>query len=266
MKAEYIGEFFLSASDANAEGKLSLTVLSDKIIDVATRHANSLGIGNPVMAHLNAGWILSRLTIEMHNYPEVNAGYRIKTWIEDFNRHFSTRCFSIETKDGEVLGYARSIWLVMDAINHTNFGTSHLSLPQEVVTGIDVPIARQEKHIPILPKDSSDGERSKYLIATHPASGYTFKYCDLDSYRHVNTVKYITLLLNQFTLQQHDETTVERLELSFLHEASYGMEITLLRSDSISSPLLSSFQLSDASDGKILLFARIERKATINPL
>ena len=260
MNPVYQGKYFLSAGDANAEGRLSLTMLTTKIIDVATEHANALGIGNPMMAHLNAGWILSRLTLEMKNYPVVNNQYVLKTWIEDFNRHFSTRCFSIESPEGEIYGYARTVWLVMDAVNHTNYGTSHLSLPPEAIVGEGVPISKQEKHVSILPADFEGDINTRQIIATHKPYHYTFKFCDIDFYRHVNTVRYIALLLNQFTLSEHDETLIERMELSFLHEASYGMHTTLLRADSKDTEMESSFQLSDDADNKALLFARIKRR------
>ena len=260
MADTHSGEFFLSAGDANAEGQLSLTTLTAKIIDVATEHANLLGIGNPVMSHLNAGWILSRITIQMLHYPTVNSSYIIKTWIQNFNRHFSTRCFSIEAPDGQIYGYCRSVWLVMDYVNHSNFGTSHLHLPQEAVAGVDVPIPTQQKHIAISTPDNVPEPPHKCLLATAPPFFYTFSYCDLDYYRHVNTVRYVALLLNRFSLEQHDDSFIERMELSFLHEASYGMDTVLLRADNEENPMNSSFQLSDTASGNALLFARINRK------
>lgn len=252
--------FFLSAGDANAEGTLSVTVLATKIIEIATEHANLLGIGNPSMQDINVGWVLSRLTIEMKQYPLVNSNYILKTWIEDFNRHFSARCFSIEDDNKNILGYARSIWMLMDATSHTNYGLSHLHLNDDVISGESAPIDRQEKHIPIMPEGTTSSLNKKYLVATAKPYFYRFKYCDLDFYRHVNTVRYIAMLMNQFSLEEHDNYMIERLELSFLHEASFGMETTLLRSDDDLSSLHSSFQLSETSSGKPLLFARVHRK------
>lgn len=252
-------QYFLSANEANAEGLLSLTSLTSNIIDIATDHANSLEIGNPSMSEMNAGWVLSRLTIDMKSLPKINSHYILKTWIEDFNRHFSARCFSVSSPEGEIYGYCRTIWLIIDAVSHKNLGLSHLHLPPEMISGESAPIPRQEKHFPIVEKIEADSP-GKSILATHKPYHYTFKYCDLDFYRHVNTVKYVTLLLNQFTLKEHDETMVARMELSFLHEASYGMETVLLRSDSPEDPLLSSFQLSDKSNGNALLFARIKRE------
>lgn len=249
--------YFLSASDANAEGVVSLTSLTANIIDIATDHANSLGIGNPTMEDMHAGWILSRITIDLKKSPKVNTHYVLKTWIEDFNRHYSARCFSISSPEGEIYGYCRTIWLVIDALTHKNLGLSHFNMPQELILGDKAPIPTQEKHFPIV--ENEEEASGKAIRATHKPYHYRFQYCDLDFYRHVNTVRYVTLLLNQFTLKEHDTTRVKRLELSFLHEACYGMETVLLRSDSPENPLLSSFQLSNSSDGTALLFARVLR-------
>lgn len=250
-------KYFLSANDANAEGNLSLTSLTSNIIDIATDHANSIGIGNPTMVDIHAGWILSRLTIDLKETPKVNSEYVLKTWIEDFNRHFSARCFSITSPEGKIYGYSRTIWLVMDAVNHKNLGLSHLNLPKEMILGESAPISRQEKHFPIV--ENEKDVIGKSILATHNPYRYTFQYCDLDFYRHVNTVRYVTMLLNQFTLKEHDESRVSRIELSFLHEASYGMNTILLRADSKDDSLLSSFQLTDASNNNALLFARVKR-------
>ena len=248
--------YFLSASDANAEGEIALTTLTRNIIDIATDHANSLCIGNPTMEDMNAGWILSRLTIDLEDSPKVNSVYVLKTWIEDFNRHFSARCFSIASPEGKIYGYCRTIWLVMDAVNHKNLGLSHLNLPKEMISGESAPIPRQEKHFPIV---SDNDPQGKSIKATASPFKYRFQYCDLDFYRHVNTVRYVRLLLDQFSLKEHDETRVKRIELSFLHEASYGMDTELLRSDDKADPLLSSFQLSDTNTQNALLFARVQR-------
>lgn len=259
MEPIYSESYFLSAGETNAEQEMALPLLVTKLIDIATAHANSLGIGNPAMTHLNAGWVLSRLTIDMDCYPKVNDTYTISTWIESLNRHFSLRSFKVESADGKIFGYARSVWMVMDTVRHTNVGLSHISLPDELINGKPVPIDPQQRHVPIVETDFSGKLPTGSLTATAQPFTYRFKYCDLDSYRHVNTVRYVVLLLNRFSLEEHDQAFVKRLELSFLHEAKYGMETCVLRSDSPDS-MLSSFQISNTLDNSPLFFARLLRK------
>ena len=56
---------------------------------------------------------------------------------------------------------------------------------------------------------------------------YTFKFCDLDFNRHVNTVRYIDLILDFWSLAHYDAHTVARIDLYFHKECHYGEEITL---------------------------------------
>lgn len=254
MQPIYTETCFLSAGEANPEQELSLPILMAKLIDIATAHANHLGIGNPAMKDLSAGWVLSRVTIDMDSLPRVNDTYCISTWVVAFNRHFSERDFCISSPDGKIYGYARSVWMVMSTIDHSNVGLSHLSLDEALIDGRQAPIERQEKHRVILPPDPKSEDSHSDLVATHPIYRYCFKYCDLDSYRHVNTVRYVSLLLNRFTLETFDKKFVSRLELSFMHEAKYGVNIDLLRHDS--EPGKSSFLIVEEG-GRPLFYARI---------
>ncbi len=248
--------FFNSANESNPEGELAVNVLASNIIEIATAHANALGIGNPAMAHLGAGWVLSRLTLEMSRYPECNSSYTINTWVENWNRHFSTRDFSIEDKEGNVLGYARSVWMVLDMKTHENFGLSHLSLPEDAVTGKKCPVAPQAKHVEIMPFDTADENiPARALKANAPDTVYTFKYNDIDFYRHVNTVRYITILLNRYSLEDFDRNYLKRLELSFLHEGSFGDTVSILRYNS--SGFESSYSLVSHKTGMPVIFARL---------
>lgn len=251
-------KFFNSANESNPEGELAVNILVSNIIEIATAHANSLGIGNPAMAHLNAGWVLSRLTIEMNRYPKCNESYTLHTWVEGWNRHFSTRCFSVEDEQGEIIGYARSVWMVLDMRTHDNFGLSHLTLPEGAISGTDCPIASQGRHAEILPPDTPDDQiPAKALKATSAVRRYTFKYNDIDFYRHVNTVRYVTILLNQYTLSDFDERFVQRLELSFMHEGSFGDTVSILRHDYTADGSDAAFSLFSEEKQLPLIFARL---------
>lgn len=244
MQPVYKSCIFISAGDVNAEGEFGLPQITAALIDIATLHANSLGIGNPVMADLNAGWVLSRLTIEMFKYPRANDQCVVETWVEEWNRHFSMRSFRLSSPSGEVYGYARSVWMVMTTDTHENFGLGHLSLPEECLkTGLPNPIARQARH-------------QAEIESTSPDTVYTFGYCDIDFYRHVNTVSYVRLLLNSFTLAQMDANRVERLELSFLHEGKYGEPALLRRNEGEEG--MNTFLLRAETDERPIMYGRVK--------
>lgn len=252
---EFSQDFFVSANEANPEGELALNILVSDLIVVATRAAMELGIGNPTMAHLNAGWVLSRLTVEMSSYPVVNTSYKIITWVESWNRHFSVRDFEIIDCNGNTIGYARSIWMVLNTITHENFGLSHLTLPEGAVSSRPCPISRQEKHVEIKAQNERE-DNAAALVANAPVRKYIFQYNDIDFYRHVNTVRYVTLLLNSFTLEEFDRFFLSRLELSFLHEGNFGETVDIRRFNH--DDYLSSFSLFSEMKNIPILFARIK--------
>lgn len=233
---------YITPSECNAQHELGVPMLTQRLIDVATEHANLVGAGNPDMPDPDMGWVLSRLTIEMHRWPEVNTEYTVSTWVEDWNRHFSKRAFSIRDQAGNTIGYARSIWMVLNMKDRTNAGLSQLNFKKEWLGKMPCPIPMQEKHQKIEAADSD-------------VTYYRFKYCDIDFYRHVNTVRYVDLLLNQFSMDEYDRNFVGRLELSFLHEANYGHAVEIHNERSDENPQVFRISLADAE--KEILYARV---------
>ncbi len=257
MEKIYSHKYYNSPNESNPEGELAVNILVSNIIETATAHANALGIGNPVMTHLGAGWVLSRLTVEMTSYPKCNTSYTLNTWVETWNRHFSSRCFSIEDSEGNEIGYARSVWMVLDMNTHDNFGLSHLSIPEEIIAPKECPIAPQSKHTDILPYDTPDNEiPAKALKATAETEFYKVKYNDIDYYRHINTVRYVTMLLNRYSLEEFDRNYLHRLEFSFLHEGTFGDTIKILRHNF--TPLDAAFSLFSEKSDRPVVFARLQ--------
>lgn len=204
---EYKQEFFLTAAECNPEQEMPLSLVMTKIIEMATLHANAWGVGYANMIENNQGWVLSRVTVEMKRYPKVNEPYTFTTWIEDYNRHFSQRNMEIQDLNGEVIGYVRTIWMVINFATRESVDISQLSYIRENISDHECPIAPQGRLRPVV-----DGK----------SCNYTFKYMDCDVNRHVNTVKYLDLLLNQFSMEKFDNEFVQRLEIAFLKETLFG--------------------------------------------
>lgn len=207
MKSEFTHTFLLKPSVSNAQQALPLTLLVEQIIELATDHANHLGIGFLSMEGKNEGWVLSRLSVEMKRWPKVGEEYSITTWVETWNRHFSERCFAVEDSTGATIGFVRTVWMVIDLDSHKSYGTAGMELPEDLIGGRKCPILRQQRHKPFEPSLTRE---------------YTFKYTDIDFYRHVNTVRYLSLLLNQFPLEWFDTHHLFRFEIAFMHEAKFG--------------------------------------------
>lgn len=211
---EYTKSFYLAAGECNPQAEMPVTLLVNRIIEVATLHANSWGVGYKRLIADNHAWVLSRVTTEIFRYPRVDETYSLTTWIEDYNRHFSQRNFLLADADGKPLGYARTIWIAIDLSQRAMVDISSLSYIRDNVSDRPCPIEPQSRL-----RQPTNGETAQHR----------FTYTDIDFNQHVNTIRYIELLLNRFTLGHHNRHRIQRLELAFVKESRYGepAEITV---------------------------------------
>lgn len=214
---EFSKTYYLAAGECNPQGELPLTLLMTRIIEVATLHANSWGVGYERLIRDNQVWVLSRVTIEMNENPKVNTNYKLTTWIEDYNRHFSQRNMRLDDENGRPLGYVRTIWMVIDMNTRASVDIEKLGYIRENVSDIPCPIEPQSRLRPIEQGHAVD---------------YTFGYMDCDFNRHVNTVRYLSLLMNMFDMDCYDHYFIRRMELSFIRETHYGETAQFVIDDS----------------------------------
>lgn len=210
---EFTRSYTMTAADCGPESVMTPQFLAAMVIEVATLHANQLGVGYDRLMLDGMTWVLSRLSLDMTRWPGINEVFTVTTWIEGVNRHFSERNFEICTADGEVLGYARSVWMGIRVRERSGGDLSLLESLRDVVS---------EKRCPVPPVP-----RLRAMPDDAVSTGYTFTYCDCDFNRHVNTVRYIELLLNRGSLDFYDTCQVSRLDIAFMHEARCGEEVTV---------------------------------------
>lgn len=84
----YSKTYTVEPAEGNGQQELPLTLLAKRILEVATLHAESWGVGYSTLIKNRQVWVLSRLTVEMYRYPLINEHYTLQTWIEGYNKHF----------------------------------------------------------------------------------------------------------------------------------------------------------------------------------
>lgn len=209
----YSHTYDLTAGECNAEGLMPVTLLTARIIEVATEHANRLGIGYSTLVKLNLAWVLSRVSIEIDALPGINERYTLHTWIESTNRLFSERCFRLTGPDGRDMARARTTWAAID------MSTRRAANPG--VLG-DVMFPENPPVCTVAP-----ARRMGALPDSAATEVCTFRYCDLDFNRHVNTVRYIDKILNHWTLDWFARNSIGRFDISFHHECHYDENVDL---------------------------------------
>lgn len=212
-ESQYTKSYFLTAGECNAEGRMPLNLLIARLIEVATEHANSLGIGYAALIKLNLAWVLSRVSVEIVRMPGINETYSLTTWIESTNRLFSERCFEITDSEGNILALSRTTWAAIDITSRR---------PSNPGAFGDIMFPSDPKPCPVSP-----APRLRDLPEDTETESYTFRYCDLDFNRHVNTVRYVDLILNHWQLDWFDRYDISRFDITFVQECHFGDTISL---------------------------------------
>lgn len=209
---EYSHTYLLTAGECDPESRLPMPLIVSRLIEVATEHANSWGVGYARLKEDGQAWVLSRVSVEMMRYPHVNDEYTITTWVESYNRHFSERNFCITDGSGEAIGYARSVWMVIDTSERVLCDISKLGYISSNVSDRRSPMTQAERLQPV-----TEGSYNPY----------TFGYIDTDSNRHVNSVSYIKILMNQLPLEFYDTHRFVRLDIAYLKECLFGETVNI---------------------------------------
>ena len=235
LSTELTVGFSMTAAGASARGTLPLATLVADVIQVATDHANALGVGYSRLIQDGNSWVLSRLTIEIDRLPRIHEDYSLTTWIEGFNRHFSERNFEIRAS-GATIGHVRTVWVAINIASRRPADLSGIAHLESTVSSRRCPIQPQGR----IPAPEA-GDATEYSV--------TFRASDIDFNRHVTTTRYVELAIDALPLDLYDRAVTRRFEIAFRHEARWG-EAAVVRTAPVAGEgidYLTSVELADGS-------------------
>ena len=210
MNENKIGTYQFVAEPFHVDftGRLTLGVLGNHLLNCAGFHAAERGFGMATVNEENYTWVLSRLAIEMEEMPVQYESFSIDTWVEDVYRLFTNRNYAIRDKDGRPIGYARSVWAMINM--HTRKPIDLLSVNggsiRDFICDAPCPIDTPSR----IKVDT--GEETASLRA---------KYSDIDVNGHVNSIRYIEHILDLFPLEMYRTQRVRRFEMAYVAESYY---------------------------------------------
>ena len=190
-------------------GKLTMSVLGNHLLNCAGFHAADRGFGIATLNENHYTWVLSRLAIELDDLPRQYEPFSILTWVENVYRLFTDRNFEIIGQSGKTIGYARSIWAMIDL--ESRKPADLLSLHGGGITNYIC-----ERPCPI-------GKPGRIKIGENAEEyRYPTKYSDIDINGHVNSIKYIEHILDLFPIETFREKQIRRFEMAYVAESYYG--------------------------------------------
>ena len=223
-------EFVIDAYLTDFRGKATLPMIGGFMLQCATKHAEERGFGYSYMTERKRAWVLSRMAIELNEYPKNDSTFVVRTWVGSVNRLFTERRFAFEDGNGKEIGFARSLWASIDIETRRPTNIMELDgminlMDEDKVCPID-----ELGKIPPIGKDIP------------PVESIKIRYSDIDINKHLNSMKYIEHIVDVFDINLFREKEIRRFDINYIAEGQYGTVVDVVQQEMEGSVYLLEMQ------------------------
>ncbi len=195
---------------------LKLSSLFLYLQDVATEHAEKIGIGKSDMSKLHLYWVITRYAVTIHKLPKYCDTVVVKTYGGHNMKFIYPRYFQVESESGEVLVTASSTWMLIDDRTHRVSMNSYENV--------------------VVPFDHIDGEEPQPIKVNPSADASLFeervvRYSDIDLNGHLNNTKYIEYILDTHNFEFYKKNKITHIEINYEREVLDGDVVRIYKDE-----------------------------------
>ena len=217
MKYRY--NYTVQYQDIDDTRRLRLHSMENRLLIVAGKVADEMGIGIPFLKEHNGTWIITHLNLEMLYLPTAGEEMVIETWIERNSHMLSVRNFRIYKKNGEdeaLIGCCKTVWAVLERDKREIINLFDMLIFKEAVDGEEMKMSRAPKMLPLI---LSELEQDTEVLRAQEKM-HIIQNSDMDYNCHCNSTKYLEWMLNARRMQ--DNTKPFRLDINYVKELYLG--------------------------------------------
>ncbi len=211
MEGIYEKEYPVVPSVCDAEGRMSYQSAFACFMDIASQHAEVLGVGYEDLLRRGIFWLTLKTKIVFLRRPRLGEITRLSTYPEVPGRIRCNRRYEMRRGD-EPLLYGRTEWAAVE------FGTQRMLQACEVypasvrfpqLSAFDAPF----RHIP----DRFDGAEDY--------ARYTVRSTDIDVGGHMNNTAYLNAMIGSFSVQELKAMPIRSIDAVFRAPCFEGDEL-----------------------------------------
>jgi acyl-ACP thioesterase len=208
MKNQTTYNYQVATQNVDFTLRATIDSLGNYILNTAGIDAQGKGFGVDALAPQNLTWVLSKLVLEIDSRPEQFADFDVTTWIGQNSRLVSTRNFTLSDSEGKVFCRALSQWCMLDFVRR---------VPVSLETIADM-------YNPYVCLEPSPCEVPLRLRAIEPdvVNEHKVVYSDIDFNSHMNTMRYIGLMVDMIDIELIKSNRPLRIDVHFMNECLYG--------------------------------------------
>ena len=207
----YEKKYHLGTSEVDANFKLRLSSLFLMMQDVATEHAEIVGVGFSETVEKGQFWVIIRYSVSIDKYPEYLEDIIVRTYPGDDKKFIFPRYFEVEDSHGNIVVRASSTWCVLNK--------KERSVVLDPFNGKVLPCEHRDGEEPlpskILPKE-------KHLVEERKV-----RYSETDLNAHLNNTKYIDYILDMHDAEFYKENHISHITINYEKEILAGDVVSL---------------------------------------
>ncbi len=210
-KSQY--QFQIEPQDVDFTLRAKITHLMSIILNTAGLDADKNRFGVESLNQKNHTWVLSRMALEVDFRPTQYTQCSIETWVNGWDRLFSTRNFRLLTHTQELFAAAVTQWAIIDLDSRRpiNLSQEFCDLNSRIVNEPS-PIAKPSKHGAVTPSLTRS---------------YRVAYSDIDFNRHMNSIGYVRLIFDILPIEMLERQGKVRMDIHYLNECLYGQTLLI---------------------------------------
>ena len=238
MQGYYEREITILPSMCDAAAKLGVSNAFALFMDIATEHAEALGIGMNGLMKQDLFWLTVRTKIRFIDRPALTETVTVRTWPETPERSRCNRDYAI-LRDGRAIVEGKTEWMIMN----TKTGRLH---PVDGVFPEDLELLEDR----VLPgpfmrmTDDFDGAET--------LGRYTVRSTDIDLGGHMNNAAYVRAIAGMFPSKDWQALNIREMEVSFRTPCFEGETLDVQRHDTAEG-----LDIRLSREGRTVLLARI---------
>ena len=203
--AVYEETITLIARDVDINNRWKPSSILSYTQDIANNHCIHLGCSwKDLMSQFRTCYVLTRLKLEMDEYPKSSDKVIIKSWAKENKRIIFTRYFTFEDTEGKTLGRAVTEWVLMNVDTRELVKPSDCNIKQADTSSIEPPIEMPKKFF-------MQGNEVK-RISRIPS------YSDFDYNGHVNNARYLEWISDLFDLDAYKDRSIQTVDIRYINE------------------------------------------------
>lgn len=195
--------------EMNKFGEASPTAILTLLEETAADHCLSINQSLYDLEKQNIGWVLLSGFMKMERYPIYKEKITIRTWLSGYSAIKGIRQNIIYDEEKNIIGRAKGLWVFFDIKRRR---------PIQILDSIKEKWSHNDEEC--MTHDIT--AKIKAIDSSTQIKEFTINRCDVDSYQHVNNIRYLQWLMESIPEEIFDNYFLHSIDGRFIAEAQYG--------------------------------------------